>query len=116
MDFELPHELRLLKEQLRHFVDTEIIPTERDAYEGPSLKLEVKKRLECTAKEMGLWLIDTPPEYGGLGLSLLARVIIWEEMGRDPRFLRAKRTCSARKSARSCFSSMSGRRRTTCFP
>jgi acyl-CoA dehydrogenase len=86
MDFELPHELRLLKEQLRHFVDTEIIPTERDAYDGPSLKPEVKKRLEATAKEMGLWLIDTPPEYGGLGLSLLARVIIWEEMGRTIAF------------------------------
>jgi len=86
MDFELPYELRLLKEQLRHFVDTEIIPTEREAYSGPSLKPEVKKRLEKIAKEMGLWLIDTPEEYGGLGLGLLARVVIWEEMGRTIAF------------------------------
>ena len=86
MDFELPDELKILKEQLRHFVDTEIIPTERDAYSGPSLKPEVKARLQKTAKEMGLWLIDTPPEYGGLGLSLLARVVIWEEMGRTIAF------------------------------
>jgi DNA gyrase/topoisomerase IV subunit A len=75
MDFELPHELRLLKEQLRHFVDTEIIPIEREAYSGPSLKPDVKKHLEKISKEMGLWLIDTPEEYGGLGLSLLARVV-----------------------------------------
>ncbi len=87
MDFELPYELKLLKEQLRHFVDTEIIPTERDAYSGPSMKPEVKKRLQTIAKEkLGLWLIDTPPEYGGLGLSLLARVVIWEEMGRTIAF------------------------------
>jgi acyl-CoA dehydrogenase len=86
MDFDLPYELKLMKEQLRHFVDTEIIPFEREAYSGPSLKPEVKARLQTTAKEMGLWLIDTPPEYGGLGLSLLARVIIWEEMGRTIAF------------------------------
>ena len=87
MDFELSHELRLLKDQLRHFVDTEIIPIERDAYSGPSLKPEVKKRLEKIAKEkLGLWLVDTPEEFGGLGLSLLERVVIWEEMGRTIAF------------------------------
>jgi acyl-CoA dehydrogenase len=86
MDFELPYELKMMKEQLRHFVDTEIIPIEREAYSGPSMKPEVKARLQKTAKEMGLWLIDTPPELGGLGLSLLARVVIWEEVGRTIAF------------------------------
>lgn len=38
MDFEIPQDLRLMKEQLRRFVDKEIIPIERDAYEGPNLK------------------------------------------------------------------------------
>lgn len=82
MDFEIPQDLRLMKEQLRRFVDKEIIPIERDAYEGPNLKSEVRARLEAMAKEMGYWHISTPIEYGGLGLGLLARVVIWEEMGR----------------------------------
>ena len=82
MDFELPEELRLLKEQLRRFVDTEIIPIERDAYEGDMLKADVRERLEARVKELGLWMFSVPQEYGGQGLGLLARTIIYEEMGR----------------------------------
>ena len=82
MDFELPEELRLIKQQLRRLVDREIIPIERDAYEGPDLKPDVRARLEAKAKEMGYWHISTPEEYGGMGLGLLARVVIWEEMAR----------------------------------
>lgn len=83
MDFELPEELRLMKDQLRRFVDREIIPIERDAYEGPDLKADIRAKLESKAKEMGYWNVATPIEYGGLGLGLTARVIIWEEMGRS---------------------------------
>ena len=32
MDYELPEELRMMKDTLRRFVDREIIPIERDAY------------------------------------------------------------------------------------
>jgi acyl-CoA dehydrogenase len=86
MDFELPAELRMIKEQLRRFVDKEVIPIEREAYDGPSLRPEIKKRLEAKTKEMGFWNVGTPTEYGGQGLGLLARTIIWEEMGRTIAF------------------------------
>ncbi|MEK9683039.1 MAG: acyl-CoA dehydrogenase [Rhodospirillaceae bacterium] len=82
MDYELPEELRLLKETVRRFVDNEIIPIERTAYEGHQLKPEVRAFFEEKAKEIGLWMFDVPEEYGGLGLSLLAKVVVWEEMGR----------------------------------
>ncbi|SHJ90200.1 acyl-CoA dehydrogenase [Roseomonas rosea] len=82
MDFELPEDLRMMREQIRRFVDKEIIPTEREAYDGPEMRPEVRARLEARMKEMGYWLITTPVEYGGLGLGLLARVLLWEEMGR----------------------------------
>ena len=82
MDFELPEELRLLKEQLRRFVDTEIIPIERDAYEGDMLKADVRQRLEARVKELGLWMFSVPKSMAGQGLGLLARTIIYEEMGR----------------------------------
>jgi acyl-CoA dehydrogenase len=37
-------------------------------------------------REMGFWLINTPTEYGGLGMGLLARAICWEELGRTIAF------------------------------
>ena len=82
MDYELPEELRMLKETVRRFVDREIIPIERDAYDGHNLKPDVRAKLEDKAREIGLWMYDVPEEYGGLGMGLLARCIVWEEMGR----------------------------------
>jgi acyl-CoA dehydrogenase len=82
MDTELPEELRMLKETLRRFVDREIIPVEREAYDGHQLKPEFRARFEEGAKKIGLWMFDVPEEYGGLGMGLLARSVVWEEMGR----------------------------------
>lgn len=82
MDFNLPEELQMLKETVRRFVDKEIIPIELQCRDGNQIKAEIRGRLEKKTREMGFWLIDVPKEYGGAGLGLLARVIIWEEMGR----------------------------------
>lgn len=82
MDFNLPEELQMLKETVRRFVDKEIIPIEMHCRQGNQVNPEIRERLERKTREMGLWLIDVPKEYGGAGLGLLARVIIWEEMGR----------------------------------
>ncbi len=82
MDFELPEELRLLQTQLRHFVDKEIIPIEREAYEGPDMKPEIFKSLSEKTRAMGLWHFATPVEYGGQGLGMLAHAVVWEQMGR----------------------------------
>ena len=82
MDFELPEELKMLQQQLRRFVDKEIIPIEREAYEGPDMKPEVHARLSEMTRKMGLWHYATPVEYGGQGLGMLARVMVWEQIGR----------------------------------
>ena len=82
MDFDLPEELRLLKETVRRFVDRELIPIEMEAMDGADLKPEIRARLEARAKEIGLWMPDVPEEYGGGGLGLLAMAVIWEELAR----------------------------------
>jgi acyl-CoA dehydrogenase len=82
MDFSLPEELQRLKETVRRFVDQELIPIEMHSCEGNELKPEIRERLEKKTKEMGLWLLDVPEEYGGSGLGLLAQVVVWEEMSR----------------------------------
>src|SRR5215475_8310296 len=67
MDFELPEELRLLKKTVRTFVDRELIPVEMHSMDGPSLRPEIRADLERKAKELGLWLLDVPREYGAEG-------------------------------------------------
>jgi acyl-CoA dehydrogenase len=82
MDFELPEELRLLKTSVRKFVDRELIPIEMDSMDGHTLRPHIRADLERKAKELGLWLLDVPVEYGGQGLSLLGLAVVWEEMAR----------------------------------
>lgn len=83
MDFELPEDVRLLRETVRRFVDEELIPVEMESMEGPDLKPEYKEKLEAKARELGLWKLDTPAEFGGQGLSLLALAVVWEEVSRS---------------------------------
>ena len=65
MDFELPEELRLFKELLRRFVNTELIPVERDTLEGEELKPQYRERFIASAKALGIWMMEVPEEYGG---------------------------------------------------
>lgn len=82
MDFELPEEMRMFQEALRRFVDKELIPVEREAQQGSDLKPALREKLSAKTKEMGLWHFATPAEYGGQGLGMLARAVVWEQMGR----------------------------------
>jgi acyl-CoA dehydrogenase len=83
MNFELPEELRMLKDAVRKFVDKELIPIEREACDGPKLKPEMRRHLSAKAEELGLANYDVPQEYGGLGLGLLAKCVVWSEMARS---------------------------------
>ena len=82
MDFELPEELRLLKENVRRFVDRELIPLEREVVNDVAMQKQLPKRLRGKAEALGLWLFDVPEEFGGLGLGMMAKVIVWTEVGR----------------------------------
>jgi acyl-CoA dehydrogenase len=82
MDFALPEELRMLQDQLRRFVDDEMIPHERETCDGEELKPEWRQKFEARAKDLGLWMMEVPEEYGGLGMGLTASVIVWQEFAR----------------------------------
>lgn len=82
MDFELPEELRLLKENIRRFVDRELIPLEREVVHDVKLQKALPRRLRDKVEALGLWLFDVPEEFGGLGLGMLAKVVVWGEISR----------------------------------
>src|SRR5438552_13130506 len=84
MDFELPEELRMFKASLRRFVDHELIPIERQTVtaEGEEIRPEYVARFEQRARDLGIWMMEVPEEYGGAGLSLFQRAIVIEELSR----------------------------------
>ena len=82
MDFELPEELRLLKENIRRFVDRELIPLEREVVNDVKLQKELPKRLRGKVEALGVLGYDIPEEFVGLGLGMMAKVIVWSEVSR----------------------------------
>lgn len=78
--WELPHELKLLQETTRRFMEREVRPAEaNEAHDSWHLPDEKLKPLQAKAREIGLWCVQTPAEYGGAGLNLLGQSIVGEE-------------------------------------
>ncbi len=82
MNFDLPEELQMLRDNLRRYVDTEMIPNEMNTLDDGELKPEWRDRFQAGMKRLGLWMMDTPEEFGGAGLTLLQKSIVWQELGR----------------------------------
>jgi acyl-CoA dehydrogenase len=82
MSFSLPEELQMLRDNLRRYVDAEMIPHEMNTLEDGELKPEWREKFQAGMKRLGLWMMDTPEEFGGAGLTLLQKSIVWQELGR----------------------------------
>ena len=83
MDFTLPEELRLLQSNVRRFVDSELIPVEKETCEGDDeLKPEWQAKFRQRARDLGIWMMEVPEEFGGGGLGIMPRLIVWEELAR----------------------------------
>jgi acyl-CoA dehydrogenase len=78
--WELSDELKLLRSTVADFVRKEILPIEaRLDTEAYKLPPEDLARVQTIARDAGLWCVQTPEEYGGAGLSLLAQCVVAEE-------------------------------------
>jgi len=89
VDFTLPEELRMLRETVARFTRKELMPLEstvirREAERGltdtPLLPPEVSAELQKKAKDIGLYGIDVPEEYGGQNLGMMAKAVVIEEL------------------------------------
>jgi acyl-CoA dehydrogenase len=79
--FTMPDELRLLGEQIRRFVQEEIIPLERQLDpDAPDLPDEDFARLSAKTKAGGLWALGAPEQCGGGGLDTFSMCVALEEM------------------------------------
>jgi acyl-CoA dehydrogenase len=79
VDFDFPEELRLLQATVRRFVREELFPVEpgvlRERSWPPALLLD----LQAKARAANLWLAEVPAEHGGIGLSPLGLILLWDE-------------------------------------
>jgi acyl-CoA dehydrogenase len=89
MDFRISQEQKLILETVRDFVRTELMPLEEElqkaelAGRGHMYPGEEKTtELQLKAKELGLWGINTPEEYGGINLGVVMSALINLELGR----------------------------------
>jgi acyl-CoA dehydrogenase len=81
--WQLPEELRILRDTVRRFMEQEVKPREdrlpHDAFSLPAEELAV---LQAKTKALGLWCYRTPVEHGGAGLNLLGQAVLAEEAAR----------------------------------
>jgi (R)-benzylsuccinyl-CoA dehydrogenase len=89
VDFDLPEDVRMIRDSVRRFAREKLLPLEstvirREAERGfsdaPLLPPEDAARLQQEAKEIGLWGMDVPAEFGGQDLGALAKIIAVEQV------------------------------------
>ncbi|AXH99540.1 acyl-CoA dehydrogenase [Sporosarcina sp. PTS2304] len=78
MDFNLSEDIQFLQEIVRKFVKEEVEAVAMEIEEND----HIPERIVEMSKEMGLFGLSIPEEYGGLGLSMVDKCAIYEELGK----------------------------------
>lgn len=78
MDFELNEDQQLFRRTLREFVDKEIVPVASEWERSGRYPTEIVEAF----KEMGLFGMTIPEEYGGLDLDRVSFALVFEEIAR----------------------------------
>jgi acyl-CoA dehydrogenase len=81
---QIPQELVELRSSLRQFLDREVRPVEesyrQDILDGRyDFVKEERRKLRRRSAELGFWTLHMPEEVGGMGLSYLGQVLMFEE-------------------------------------
>ncbi len=78
MDFDIPEDVRLLRDSVRRFVREVLHPVEREIEETDRISPHIVEEL----RKIGLFGLAIPQEYEGLGLTLLAQCVVFEELAK----------------------------------
>ena len=78
--WQMPDQYVMLRETVRRFMIDEVKPVEdKLPHDATSPPPDVLARLQASARELGLWCVQSPSEYGGAGLDLLGQCVVAEE-------------------------------------
>lgn len=78
MDFSISKELEAMKKAVRQFVDKEVEPRAEEIERNNAIPEVIVEK----AKEMGLFGLSIPVEHGGIGMGMVDKCLIFEELGR----------------------------------
>lgn len=78
MDFTIPENYRMMAETVRRFVERELEPISKQVEEEDRIPEEIVQKM----RELGLFGLSIPEEYGGLGLGTLGECIVYEELSK----------------------------------
>jgi acyl-CoA dehydrogenase len=77
MDFRINEEIEVMKRSIRDFVQTEV--------EAVAMQIEKEDKIPARiiemSKELGLFGLSIPEEYGGLGIGMVGKCALYEEIG-----------------------------------
>ena len=77
MDLALSEEQQLIVDLVRRFVREEVVPLEDTLDpDADSVPLDELERLRGITREMGLYGLDTPPEFGGPDIDMITRTLL----------------------------------------
>jgi acyl-CoA dehydrogenase len=84
---QIPQEFLDLRDSLGQFIDREIRPVEeshrQEIAEGRfDVLRDERKKIRKRSAELGFWSVHMPEEVGGMGLSYLGQVVMFEEATR----------------------------------
>lgn len=77
MDFNLSEDIQFLKRNIRLFIQNEVEKVAMQIEEDD----EIPERIIQLSKEMGLFGLSIPEEYGGLGIDMVGKCALYEEIG-----------------------------------
>src|SRR5690606_42142723 len=88
VDFSLSDTERDIRDWVRNFVQRELIPLEpevlrRERAGERGLTKEEQRELQEKARKAGFWGVQTPEEYGGMGLGAVIAAPSEIELGRS---------------------------------
>lgn len=86
MDFSIPDDIRMMQETVRRFVEQDLEPISKLVEEEDRIPEEIVQKM----RDLGLFGLAIPQEYGGLGLSTLGECIVYEELSKTNACFRSR--------------------------
>lgn len=87
LDFSLTEEERAIRDTARRFITNEVMPYEamvlrNEAENLPDFDPDLVTELRAKARKIGFWGVETPEQYGGMGLGPVMTAVLKMETAR----------------------------------